>query len=90
MTFRSLKTRSAERLSALITCWIEIECCKGTVDYPVKLMLRRHPDTRLAEALDKLRRTTCKGKPRAVWLNQIHHRRPAWARRQDGRCGCCK
>lgn len=34
----------AERLSALITCWIEIACCKGTVHYPVKLMLRHHPD----------------------------------------------
>lgn len=64
------------RLSALITCWIEIRCCKGRVDYPVKLMLRRHPDMRLGEAVQKLRCSRCRGKPREVWLNQVHNREP--------------
>lgn len=64
------------RLSALITCWIEIQCCKGKIDYPVKLMLRRHPDMRLGEAIGKLRCRQCRGKPREVWLNQVHNREP--------------
>jgi hypothetical protein len=63
----------AERLLALITCWVEIQCCKGRVDYPVKLMLRRHPDMRLGEAVQKLRCSRCRRRPTEVWLNQVHN-----------------
>ena len=64
------------RLSALITCWIEIQCCKGTVDYPVKLMLRRHPDRPLGDAVGKLRCSKCRGGPQEVWLKQVPNRKP--------------
>jgi hypothetical protein len=73
------------RLSALVTCWIEISCCKGKVLYPVKLMLRRHPDMRLGYAVDRLRCGRCKGPPREVWLNQVQQREncmgapPGWS-----------
>ena len=78
----------AARLSDLITCRIEIQCCEGTVDYPVKLMLRHHSDRTLADAVNRLRCSRCRGKPQAVWLNQVPNRDPAWVRHQDGRCGC--
>jgi hypothetical protein len=66
----------AARLSDLITCWIEIRCCKGMVDYPVRLMLRRHADRTLAEAVDQLRCRQCRGRPHAAWLKQVPQREP--------------
>jgi hypothetical protein len=65
-----------EMLSALITCWIEISCCKGMLRYPVKLMLMRHTDMRLGDAVDRLRCKKCRGKPHEVWLNQVQNREP--------------
>jgi hypothetical protein len=66
----------ATRLSDLITCWIEIQCCKGQVDYPVKLMLRQHADRTLGAAVEKLRCSRCRGRPSVVWLKQVPHREP--------------
>jgi hypothetical protein len=50
-------------LSAVITCRIEIRCNKGTVDYPVRLMLRLDPDRTLGDAVDRLRCSRSQGKP---------------------------
>jgi len=66
----------ATRLSDLVTYWIEIQCCKGTVDYPVKLMLKWHADRTLCEAVEKLRCSRCRGSPTQVYLNQVHNREP--------------
>jgi hypothetical protein len=63
-------------LSALAGCWLHIQCCKGVVIYPVKLMASRYGDGRLSDALNRLRCLACGGAPASVWLSETPNLEP--------------
>lgn len=58
-------------------CWIEIRCCQPcATHYPVRLMLTRHRDRPLRQAIDAFRCKHCGSHPSAVWLCEAHNREP--------------
>jgi len=66
--YLNLDAALALSLSVLAGCWLYIQCCKGVVIYPVRLMASRHGDRSLSDALDRLRCLACGGALSSVWL----------------------
>jgi hypothetical protein len=56
------------RLSDWPDCRLELQCCKGAVRYPIKLMIRQRGDQTFAEVPRRLRCSACGGRPRRIWL----------------------
>jgi hypothetical protein len=49
-------------------CRLELQCCKGTVLAPVRLLATQHGNATFAHILNRLRCGKCGGKPAAVYL----------------------
>ena len=77
-----------QRLSDWPECWLYLQCwhCRGrSTTYPVKLMIQRHGDGTIQEALHKLKCKECHRQPAPIYLcASPHHRKarsitPDWA-----------
>jgi len=66
--------RLDHRLSDWPNCRLELQCCKGTVVAPVRLLATQHGNVTFAHLLSRLRCGQCRGKPAAVYLCAGHRR----------------
>jgi hypothetical protein len=60
--------RLDQRLLDWPDCRLELQCCKGTVLAPVRLLATQHGNVTFGHLLSRLRCGRCRRKPRAVYL----------------------
>ena len=60
--------RLGHHLSDWPDCRLELNCCRGQVILPVRLLLNKHGDPTFAALLARLRCGRCKGHPASVFL----------------------
>jgi hypothetical protein len=60
--------RASHHLSDWSECRLELNCCRGQVIIPVRLLIRQHGDPTFATILARLRCQPCKGAPAPVFL----------------------
>jgi Uma2 family endonuclease len=60
--------RLDQRLLDWSDCRLELQCCKGTVLAPVRLLATQHGNLTFGHLLSRLRCGKCRGQPRAVFL----------------------
>jgi hypothetical protein len=60
--------RAAHHLSDWPECRLELNCCRGQIVIPVRLLMREHGDQTFAAVLARLRCQRCKGSPAPVYL----------------------
>jgi hypothetical protein len=73
-----------QRLAGWPNCRLEVQCCKGVVLYPVRLLAEQHGNRTFENVLRRLRCGGCGGKPAPVYLCVGHHTNsggaaPDWA-----------
>jgi hypothetical protein len=67
--------RPTHKLSDWPECVIELQCCGGSVGYPVRLLIKRRGDMTFENLVKRLRCNRCgKSKPAPVYLVAGHHR----------------
>jgi hypothetical protein len=67
--------RRTHKLSDWPECVIELQCCGGSVGYPVRLLMRRNGDMTFENVLKRLRCKRChRSNPAPVYLVAGHHR----------------
>ena len=66
--------------------WLEVSCCKGTTNIPLRMLAKqRGPETRLRDLLPLLHCKSCGGPPATAYLNETHNRQdcygapPGWS-----------
>jgi hypothetical protein len=60
--------RVSHHLSDWPECQLELNCCRGQVVIPIRMLLRDHGDLTFATTLARLRCQRCKGAPAPVYL----------------------
>jgi hypothetical protein len=60
--------RVSRHLSDWPDCRLELNCCRGQVVIPVRLLIRQHGSPTFATILARLRCQRCKGTPAPVFL----------------------
>jgi hypothetical protein len=76
--------RLDHHLSDWPECRLELQCCKGTMIFPVRLLAQRHGNRTFAGVLARLRCDRCGGRPAPVYLCAGHRQHnwggaPDWA-----------
>ena len=67
--------RPTHKLSDWPHCIVELRCCGGSVNYPVRLLVERMGDMTFEALVKRLRCKRCgKTKPAPVYLNAGRHR----------------
>jgi hypothetical protein len=79
--------RLTHHLSDWPKCHIEAQCpgCKRSTTMPTRLLMQRHGDMKVLEAVKRMRCQTCRVSPAPAYLCASHHRSfcygpdPDWA-----------